>query len=661
MPSSVGTFEEEVARGDRFEFGRNWERFLAGLTVPQIKLAQASLVRLLGIDRLDGKMFLDIGSGSGLFSLVARRLGAIVVSFDYDPHSVGCTSELKRRYFPDDPNWTILQGSVLDEGFLATLGKFDIVYSWGVLHHTGAMQKALANVKPLVPIGGQLAIAIYNDQGEATDRWAAIKQRYNRLPRPLSDLYAAWIVARQEGAALLRHVRDGTSRAFFDHWRDYAIDSGRGMSRWHDWIDWIGGWPYERATVEQIADIYARDGFTLTHLVDRSSEYGCNEFAFRRLAEAGCFMEFRLPGGNSMARRFGHRVTGPFEKIEGTWHGQVHSCPSLSPGSRLLLVSDDAVLGPASINGSTVSLPFDAADSASLEARTIHLLAAEELQLDPPFQHVNGHQWAITVSSLAEEADTAEKPRGSSAYLFENGRQLPLPHAAHNDIARFGAGRFSHWGTNFYFSALDNADPNLTGRQYMALVARHLIPAGRSAAIDHGIPLEGPAHRNREGWAVSTGPLPAEWEGARLYLIHDDHLVGPVVPDATGHIIIADPEAPPALSDSAYTLIAADSVSLNEPIVAQRGLMWGISLPELTSIADTAGLPPRSMLYLFEDGAQLGFPHAPHDDIDRLGSGRFSHWESTLYFATSDGTDPRENGRTYLALICRPRPHVEAS
>ena len=131
--------QEEVAKGDRFRFGKNWQHFLANLTPRQIETAQGSLQSYLQLERLDGKTFLDVGSGSGLFSLAARRLGAKVRSFDYDEQSVECTRELRRRFFPDDTAWIIEQGSVFDKQYLGTLGTYDVVYSWGVLHHTGAM------------------------------------------------------------------------------------------------------------------------------------------------------------------------------------------------------------------------------------------------------------------------------------------------------------------------------------------------------------------------------------------------------------------------------------------------------------------------------------------------------------------------------------------
>src|SRR6266699_7077195 len=117
----------EVSRGQRFEFGANWARFLEALNDERIAQAEQSLRDMLGMSDLLGKSFLDIGSGSGLFSLAARRLGATVHAFDYDPQSVACTTELKRRYFPDDARWTIEEGSALNAAYTASLGTFDVV------------------------------------------------------------------------------------------------------------------------------------------------------------------------------------------------------------------------------------------------------------------------------------------------------------------------------------------------------------------------------------------------------------------------------------------------------------------------------------------------------------------------------------------------------
>ncbi|MEW6589792.1 MAG: class I SAM-dependent methyltransferase [Pseudomonadota bacterium] len=202
-----------MALGERFEFGANWAQFLNVLNDERIALAEQSLSTMLGVSDLQGKRFLDIGSGSGLFSLVARRLGATVHSFDYDPQSVACTAELKRRYHPDDPDWTVEQGSALDKDYLHTLGQWDIVYSWGVLHHTGAMWQALENVTPLVRPGGTLFVAIYNYQRGTTPVWTWVKRAYSRLPDGLR-----WLVL---GPALIRlwgyHNLRSAARNTFPH------------------------------------------------------------------------------------------------------------------------------------------------------------------------------------------------------------------------------------------------------------------------------------------------------------------------------------------------------------------------------------------------------------------------------------------------------------
>ena len=118
-------------KDNRFDFGENWARFLTVLDDDRIQEAERSLREMLQVESLDGRRFLDIGSGSGLFSLAARRLGATVHSFDYDPQSVASTAELRRRYFPEDTHWVVEQGSALDAAYLESLGTFDIVYSWG--------------------------------------------------------------------------------------------------------------------------------------------------------------------------------------------------------------------------------------------------------------------------------------------------------------------------------------------------------------------------------------------------------------------------------------------------------------------------------------------------------------------------------------------------
>ena len=269
----------ELASGQRFAFGYNWRRFLDQLTPRQIDEAARSLCEMLTVDSLAGKSFLDIGSGSGLFSLAARRLGAKVHSFDFDPQSVACTQALRERYFTGDGQWTIEEGSALDRNYLCSLGTFDVVYAWGVLHHTGQLWQALELAAIPVAPSGQLFIAIYNLQPVWTPLITAAKRSYVASPRPVRALIA--------GASMAFHAAGGLAKDLvrlrnpLARYRQY--DRLRGMSWWHDQLDWIGGYPFETATPESIVECYSERGFHLERLVPcRRGSSGCNQFVFRR-------------------------------------------------------------------------------------------------------------------------------------------------------------------------------------------------------------------------------------------------------------------------------------------------------------------------------------------------------------------------------------------
>ncbi len=270
----------EVASGERFEFGKNWAAFLAVLDETRIDTAVASLKEMLEVDDLEGKTFLDIGSGSGLFSLAAKRLGAKVHSFDFDSNSFACTKELRRRYFPGDADWRVEQGSALDAEYLNSLGKFDIVYSWGVLHHTGEMWRALENAIIPTKSGGKLFIAIYNDTGSQARRWHWIKKTYCRLPRLLKTPFAVAAILPDEGKALIKSLITLSPMNYIRSWTGYK--NGRGMNRWHDIIDWVGGFPYEYASVDRIFEFYKERGFTLLKVKSEGVGLGCNEFVFEQ-------------------------------------------------------------------------------------------------------------------------------------------------------------------------------------------------------------------------------------------------------------------------------------------------------------------------------------------------------------------------------------------
>ena len=267
----------------RFAFGRNWKSFLThhadSVTLDR---AERSLSEMLGIENIRGRTFCDVGCGSGLFSLAAASLGSSrVVSFDRDAESVECALTLRGSR----PDWSVHQGSILDREFIRSLGTFDVVYAWGVLHHTGAMWEALDITAGLVADGGLLFVALYNDAGLETRAWHAIKWLYNRGPR-----VAQWISLAISFALiwLPKIMRDAVRGAPLKTWHDYG--SERGMSAWTDLVDWVGGWPFEAARWRTVVEFARERGFTLARpVVLRRS--GCNEFVFARNGQASSALQ----------------------------------------------------------------------------------------------------------------------------------------------------------------------------------------------------------------------------------------------------------------------------------------------------------------------------------------------------------------------------------
>lgn len=269
---------EEILSGKRFEFGKNWSRFIERIEDKQISWAEKSLKEMLHIQTLKGKTFLDVGCGSGLFSLAARNLGAQVRSFDFDPQSVASTNALKERYAADDIAWVVEEGSILDLGYLDRLGTYDIVYSWGVLHHTGKMWLALDNLVSLIASKGCAFIAIYNDQGRSSRTWLKIKKMYNWLPNEFRWAILLPAIIRLWGPTIFR---DSMSLMPLRTWNEYS-KCGRGMSPWRDVVDWVGGFPFEVAKPEEIFRFFRDRDFRIRELRTCAGGRGCNEYIFYR-------------------------------------------------------------------------------------------------------------------------------------------------------------------------------------------------------------------------------------------------------------------------------------------------------------------------------------------------------------------------------------------
>jgi SAM-dependent methyltransferase len=269
----------EISTGARFAFGANWKSFVTLVDETRIAAARRSLTEALGVTDLSGRTFLDIGCGSGLFSLAAHQLGASVRSFDFDPDSVEAAAELRRQHAPRS-GWTVERGSILDEQYVAQLGSFDIHYSWGVLHHTGNLWHAVEAAAGLVGSRGLLFISVYNDQGFPSRQWRRVKQRYNASGPVTRGLLLAGSVAylgrHKPISAAARMARRSPAR-------EAPPVRVRGMSAKHDLIDWVGGYPFEVARPEDVFRRVHMLGFELRHLKTCGGGLGCNEYVFEQI------------------------------------------------------------------------------------------------------------------------------------------------------------------------------------------------------------------------------------------------------------------------------------------------------------------------------------------------------------------------------------------
>jgi len=261
-----------------FAFGENWAAFSASIDQGRIDQAAADLRRLLPEGELVGKSFLDIGSGSGLSSLAAIRAGAAsVTALDIDPNSVATTQATLSR-FAADALWTARQESVFELS-PERIGTFDVVYSWGVLHHTGDMWRAISTAASLVKPGGHFVLAIYV-KSPVCPAWKVEKRLYTALPRWLQPVIRwPFTLAYLAGIA-------ATGRSPRGYVRDYH--SNRGMSFHHDIHDWLGGYPYESASTEEILAFLTPLGFSLVRSFAKPAPAGglfgcpCNEFVLKR-------------------------------------------------------------------------------------------------------------------------------------------------------------------------------------------------------------------------------------------------------------------------------------------------------------------------------------------------------------------------------------------
>lgn len=316
----------------RFGFGANWADYVEkNFSSERVEISKNHLLGFLKLDSLVGKTFLDIGCGSGLHSLAAWRAGAArVVSFDYDRNSVATTKKLHELSGGPD-NWCVMHGSVLDKDFMNSLPKSDVVYSWGVLHHTGSMWEAVRNAASCLHDKSVFYIALYSKDAYVSppyDYWLSVKREYNHAG-VFKKKWMEWRYALNDlGPQVVRGKNP------FAHIRNYK--KTRGMSYWHDIKDWLGGYPMEFAGNKE-TEHFAREELGLELIFTKAGE-GNTEFLFRPMHSSNYWDEV-------IERSVWNDLVGPYVHLSGhAWIADLPESPQ-GEGERLMLYEDSSPIG----------------------------------------------------------------------------------------------------------------------------------------------------------------------------------------------------------------------------------------------------------------------------------------------------------------------------
>ncbi len=174
------------------------------------------IARFANFEQARGKKLLEVGVGAGTDHLRFARVGAICTGVDLTPSAIELTrSRLQSEGLNSNLQVSDAETLPFDDG------TFDIVYSWGVIHHTPNTPKAATEIVRVLRPGGRFCVMIYNRHSlVALQTWLVYAAAKGNLTRSFSDVLASHMESPGTKAYTV-----GESRALFRGVEDLRVET----------------------------------------------------------------------------------------------------------------------------------------------------------------------------------------------------------------------------------------------------------------------------------------------------------------------------------------------------------------------------------------------------------------------------------------------------
>lgn len=111
-------------------------------------------------ERWRGKKVLEVGCGMGTDTINFARAGAQVTAVDLSTESLALAKQ-RTKVFGMEDRISFYQANAEELTLYVPAGKYDLIYSFGVIHHTPRPDRAIEQIKQFMDISSELRMMLY--------------------------------------------------------------------------------------------------------------------------------------------------------------------------------------------------------------------------------------------------------------------------------------------------------------------------------------------------------------------------------------------------------------------------------------------------------------------------------------------------------------------